>query len=160
MKRIFISKSAEETVKIGEEFSKRLKKGDTVAFYGELGSGKTTMIKGICRGFGIEKNVKSPSYVLLRIYKADYPIYHFDFYRINDKKELINAGYDEFFYNSGIALLEWADRVSDLLPASRYEVVMKIRGENEREIKILHTTNSEHQGVRNVKTEERKVNSE
>jgi len=139
MKKKFHSKSAKETMKRGEEFAKILKQGDIVAFYGELGSGKTTMIKGICKGFGVERGVKSPSFVFLRIYKAQYTLYHFDFYRLKRKEELINAGYDEFFYDSGIVLLEWADRIEDLLPESRFEVVMKISNENEREIHISHT---------------------
>lgn len=137
--RRYHSKSARETIKIGMQFSKLLKQGDVVAFYGELGSGKTTMIKGICKGLGIAKGVKSPSFVFLRIYKAKYTLYHFDFYRLRGKKDLINAAYDDFFYNSGIVLLEWADRVEELLPSSRFEVVMSIQNENEREIQISHT---------------------
>ncbi|TES91294.1 MAG: tRNA (adenosine(37)-N6)-threonylcarbamoyltransferase complex ATPase subunit type 1 TsaE [Candidatus Cloacimonadota bacterium] len=137
--KVIISMSPEETMKLGEDFAKALKQGDVVAFYGELGSGKTTMIKGICSGLGIEGGVRSPSFVFLRIYKAENTVYHFDFYRLKKKEELLNTGYDEFFYNSGIVLLEWADRIEDLLPELRFDVVMKILNENEREIRISHT---------------------
>ncbi|MCK4574942.1 tRNA (adenosine(37)-N6)-threonylcarbamoyltransferase complex ATPase subunit type 1 TsaE [candidate division WOR-3 bacterium] len=151
MKKQYISKSAGETTRYGEEFAKVLKQGDIVAFYGELGSGKTTLIKGICKGFGIEKGVKSPSFVLLRIYKSRYTLYHFDFYRLKRKEELVNAGFDEFFFNSGIVLLEWADKLGNLLPESRFEVVMEIRSENEREIQISHTERREWSMEREIK---------
>lgn len=137
--KVIISRSAKETMKLGEGFAKALKQGDVVAFYGELGSGKTTMIKGICSGLGIERGVRSPSFVFLRVYKAENTVYHFDFYRLKKKEELLNTGYDEFFYNSGIVLLEWADRIEDLLPELRFDVVMKILNENERETRISHT---------------------
>ena len=150
MKGIYLTKSAKETLELGEKFSKMLKRGDLVAFFGELGSGKTTMIKGICKGFGIEKGVKSPSFVYLRIYKAKYVVYHFDFYRLRKKEELINTGYDDFLYNSGIVLLEWADRIEGLLPESRFEVVMKIRNEDEREIQISHTENDNGKRIRQM----------
>ncbi len=156
-KKTIVSKSAQETMKIGEEVAHILTKGDVVAFFGELGSGKTTMIKGICKGLGLLQVVKSPSFVFLRIYENGITVYHFDFYRMKKKEELVNVGYDEFFYNHGIGLLEWADRVQEFLPESRFEIVMKNLSENEREIQISHTMDEimeRTQKKRNDKTDE------
>jgi tRNA threonylcarbamoyladenosine biosynthesis protein TsaE len=131
-----MSRNPRETMKIGETFAKTLKRGNIVAFWGELGSGKTTMIKGICRKFGIRENVKSPSYVLLRIYRGEITIYHFDFYRIVKREEIINTGLEDYLNSAGIVVIEWADRVESLLPESRYDVFMKIIAEKERKITI------------------------
>jgi tRNA threonylcarbamoyladenosine biosynthesis protein TsaE len=143
MRKSYVSKSDLETKRIGSDFSKNLRSGDVVAFFGELGSGKTTLIKGICEGFGIEKGVKSPSFVFLRIYKGEMILYHFDFYRLRRKEEMVNAGFDEFFYEGGVVLIEWADRVGELLPESRFDVRMRILSETEREIEISHTYRGE-----------------
>lgn len=140
MEKKFLSKSDTETIRTGEDFAKELRSGDVVAFFGELGSGKTTMIKGICKEFGVDKGVKSPSFVFLRIYKGEVSLYHFDFYRLQWKEELINTGFDEFFYEKGIVLIEWADRVRELLPGSRFDVRMRILSGTEREIEISHTS--------------------
>ncbi len=133
-----ITKSPEETEQFGQSFAKLLKEGDVVAFFGELGSGKTTMIRGVCRGFGVAKGVKSPSFVYMRIYKAAVTIYHFDFYRLRAKEELVNIDLNEYFYGKGLVLLEWADRVEELLPASRYDVTLTLLSENEREIVVSY----------------------
>jgi len=140
MKTIVISKSAEETIKIGEEFGEKLKQGDVVAFYGELGSGKTTMIKGICWSLGVSKGIKSPSFVLLRVYRGKQSIYHFDFYRLREKGELKDLDYERFFYGSGIVLIEWAERIKEFLSVSHYEVRMEILSENKREIRFSRVT--------------------
>jgi len=117
-----------------------LKQGDVVAFFGELGSGKTAMIKGICKGLGVSKGVKSPSFVFLGMYKAKFTVYHFDFYRLRGEEELILFDYKNFFYDSAIVLLEWAERVRDFLPEERFDIRMKILNENKREICISDTS--------------------
>lgn len=136
MDKRVVTRSAEETEAFGQAFAKQLKAGDVVAFFGTLGSGKTTMIRGICRGFGVERGVKSPSFVYMRRYDAATTIYHFDFYRLTINDDLVNLDLNEYFYGEGIALLEWADRVSGLLPPSRYDIMMGVVGENEREIAV------------------------
>jgi len=138
--KVIISNSAGETIKIGQEFAEKLKQGDVVAFFGELGSGKTAMIKGICKGLGVSKGVKSPSFVFLRMYKAKFTVYHFDFYRLRGEEELILFDYKNFFYDSAIVLLEWAERVRDFLPEERFDIRMKILNENKREICISDTS--------------------
>jgi tRNA threonylcarbamoyladenosine biosynthesis protein TsaE len=136
LSRKVLTKSAEETEAFGQDFARQLKAGDVVAFFGELGSGKTTMIRGICRALGVEKGVKSPSFVYMRVYRAGIPVYHFDFYRLSEKHTLINVDLDEYFSGGGIALVEWADRIAEFLPPIRYEVRLLLISEHERQIVI------------------------
>jgi tRNA threonylcarbamoyladenosine biosynthesis protein TsaE len=136
--RCAVTRSARETERFGQTFAKDLKPGDVVAFFGALGSGKTTMIRGICRGFGVERGVKSPSFVYMRIYNARVTVYHFDFYRLHAKADLVNMDLNEYFYGEGLVLVEWADRVEQLLPSSRYDVRMSMVSENGREIVVSY----------------------
>jgi tRNA threonylcarbamoyladenosine biosynthesis protein TsaE len=133
-----VTRSPEETERFGQTFAEQLKPGDVVTFFGTLGSGKTTMIRGICMGFGIERGVKSPSFVYMRVYHAKITIYHFDFYRLHAKADLVNVDLNEYFYGEGIVLVEWADRVEKLLPPLRYDVRMTMVSKNEREIVVSY----------------------
>ena len=135
---VFITHSESETVHAGKEFSRTLKPGDVVACYGDLGSGKTHFIKGICQGLGVHEHVASPTFTIIKEYHAhNTKIYHFDFYRIASERELREIGVDEFVYSSGICLIEWADRVLGMLPPHRYDVHLKLgNDENTREIMI------------------------
>ena len=127
----------EETIAIGEKLARRLKKGDVVALIGDLGSGKTVFTKGIARGLGVKnaRYVNSPTFVIIKEYKGNFPLYHFDLYRLDDPSMLDEMSYDEFFYGDGITVIEWADKIRALLPKSRIEVRLSVAGENRREIK-------------------------
>ena len=107
------TKSPEETVRFGEKIAKLLKSGDIVAFEGELGAGKTCLIKGIASGLGITDKITSSSFVLMRPFNAKFPVYHFDLYRLCDKEELIDIGYEEFIFSDGVSLIEWAEKMGD-----------------------------------------------
>ncbi len=122
-----MAESPAETAETGRNFARRLKTGDVVAFRGDLGSGKTLMIKAICAELNCAETVSSPSFTILNIYQAaaGYPVYHFDFYRIESKAELVNLGLEEYLYDEGICLIEWAEKVTSLLPLSRYEVNLR-----------------------------------
>src|SRR5436190_20922888 len=88
-----VSRSEEETMGLAEQFSRRLKPGDTVAFYGGLGSGKTHFIQGICRGFGVREHVASPTFTIVNEYEASgVKIFHFDFYRVKSIREIVDLG--------------------------------------------------------------------
>lgn len=128
--------SAEETIKLGEKLSERFKKGDIIAFYGELGSGKTTLIKGIVSGLGYQRPVKSPSFIIMAIYQSKMPIYHIDLYRITDEEEIDNLGLFEYLYSEGISLIEWAEKIEKFLPEKRINIKIKIINKSEREIEI------------------------
>jgi len=129
--------SAEETKKLGLEFSKKLVPGAVVAISGPLGSGKTVLIQGICEGLGVKQLVTSPSFIIINEYPAEkFWVYHLDLYRLKNIPELINLGYEEYFYGNGVCLIEWAEKARELLPDDRIEIHLKILSENQREITI------------------------
>ena len=118
-----VTHSQEETIRAGELLGHSLLPGDVVACYGELGSGKTRFIKGLCKGLGVSTHVTSPTFTIVNEYTgAASIVYHFDFYRIESIGELREMGFDEYLQRSGVCLIEWAEKVSSLLPASRYDV--------------------------------------
>jgi len=131
---IFYTKNPKETIKLGERIAKYLKKGDIVAFTGDLGSGKTTLIKGIVKHFSNEV-VLSPSFVLVNEYEGDIPIFHFDLYRIDSFDEILDIGWNDYI-NKGIILIEWAEKIKKNLPKNTIWVKINIIGKNKRKIEI------------------------
>lgn len=119
--------SSSQTAEIAGQFSSLVKPGEVVAFFGELGSGKTFFIKAFCRALGTLQEATSPSFTLINEYRtaSNQYIYHFDFYRLKNLAELQNLGLDDFFYNQHICLIEWADKIRDFLPPSRWEVFLE-----------------------------------
>ena len=141
----WLTNGEQETIDLGASFAKtKLKLGDVVALIGELGSGKTRFIKGICSGLGVSEHVSSPSFTIVNEYASKVgKIFHFDFYRIASPSELSEIGFDDYIYDEGICLIEWADRVKDLLPPNRYDVLFTL-GDSEtvREI-VINKMNEE-----------------
>jgi len=132
-----ISKGPEETKEIGYRLGKLLRPGDVVGFYGELGSGKTTMIKGMAKAFGIdERDVVSASFTIIAEYDTTPPFYHIDLYRIEKKDELYEVGLGDRIGSDGIAVIEWAERAEGWLPDEMITVRLKSLGEQKREIVI------------------------
>jgi len=115
MKRNIISSSEEETVAIAADLGKISLPGTIIALSGELGTGKTVITKGIAKGLGIKDEITSPTFSLFEIYDAAIPLYHFDLYRIEDIRELENLNFDEYWYGSGVSVVEWAERSEGLL---------------------------------------------
>ncbi|MCK4859291.1 MAG: tRNA (adenosine(37)-N6)-threonylcarbamoyltransferase complex ATPase subunit type 1 TsaE [Candidatus Omnitrophica bacterium] len=134
-----ITHSAQETQELGKRISRSLKKGSIVALFGELGAGKTTIIQGIGWGLGLPQKtyINSPSFVLLKQYAGKFPIYHFDLYRLKDFEELKEIGYPDFFHNSGVVLIEWAERIEKYLEKC-IRIEMKYLNLEKREIKVFH----------------------
>ncbi len=122
-----VTHSPEETARLAREFAARLRRGDVVAFLGDLGSGKTFFIQEICKALGCREYVTSPSFTILQEYHTadNVPIYHFDFYRLTHPAELLHLGLDDFFYGDGITLIEWADKIPRELPVPRWEIQLK-----------------------------------
>lgn len=132
-----LSRSEQETKQFGERLSKCLKPGDIICLNGELGSGKTTLVKGIAKGLEVkEGKVNSPTFVLMNIYNGKMPIYHFDLYRINDNEQMAPLGFSEFFYGEGISVIEWAERLSGFAPKDCLKIQLKHKKENERDLKV------------------------
>jgi tRNA threonylcarbamoyladenosine biosynthesis protein TsaE len=143
MKGGFISRSPQETIEFGERLSRGLHPGDCLALIGELGAGKTTLIKGLARGLGItEDEVRSPTFILIREYRAGrLPLFHVDAYRIARAEELVEIGLEEYLLSDeGVTVIEWADRVSSIIPASCIRIDLKIISEGERRIAICGLT--------------------
>ncbi len=115
--RKFRSESAADTFSIGERMGKSIEKGSIVALYGDLGTGKTVFTKGFAKGLGIEEDITSPTFNIVKSYSGGrIPLYHFDVYRIGDVSEMDEIGYEDCFYGEGVSLIEWAEMIEELLP--------------------------------------------
>jgi len=133
-----ITKSEEETREIGRAIGKGLLPGDIICLIGELGSGKTTITQGIAQGVGVRSFVSSASFKLINEYEGRIPVYHFDLFRLDKLSEVEELGYREYFYNQGVTIIEWAEKIRPLWPDERMEIELKIVSENAREIRITN----------------------
>src|SRR5262249_40233900 len=125
----------EETHLLGKALAKELYPGAIIALGGDLGSGKTTFIRGIAEGIGgVDlRIICSPTFTLLNIYAGNVPIYHFDLYRLPYPEEFFLAGFDEYFQSGGICCIEWAEKITGYLPDSTLFIDFSYTGENTRE---------------------------
>ena len=130
-----ITHSAQETRKLGMRLAKRLRSGDTVLLEGEMGAGKSELARGIARGLGISGPVPSPSFTILNAYdEGSIPLYHFDWYRIEDPAEIAEMGFEELLGGDGIALIEWSERGKEFLPEKALRITIRSLGGDDREI--------------------------
>jgi tRNA threonylcarbamoyladenosine biosynthesis protein TsaE len=120
-----MTRGAEQTRALGERLGRRLGPGDVVALIGHLGSGKTTLIQGICRGLGVKGVVNSPSFTIINEYRGRVPVYHMDCYRLAGIEDLLGLGCEEYFYGDGVCLVEWAEKALELMPPHRIEVYLE-----------------------------------
>ncbi|MBN2012166.1 tRNA (adenosine(37)-N6)-threonylcarbamoyltransferase complex ATPase subunit type 1 TsaE [candidate division KSB1 bacterium] len=125
--------SADETLAFGRQLGKWLECGDIVALYGDLGSGKTQLTRGICEGLNCHDDVTSPTFTLINEYEGRCPIYHFDVYRIDSDEDLFSLGYEEYFDGNGICIIEWAERIITFLPSTRLDIFLEHQFEAGRE---------------------------
>ena len=101
-----------ETGKFGLELADTLRAGDVLALIGDLGTGKTTLTKYIAKGLGIDEVITSPTFTIVREYRSGrLPLFHFDVYRIEDPEEMFEIGYEDYFFGSGVCVVEWADQI-------------------------------------------------
>src|SRR5512140_3241748 len=115
---------------LGARLARVLEPGLSLYLHGDLGSGKTTLARGLLRGLGYAGRVKSPTYTLVELYPVSrLNLYHFDFYRFRDPKEWRDAGFSEYFNDASVCLVEWPERVAGLLPAADVDVVFSIAGD-------------------------------
>jgi tRNA threonylcarbamoyladenosine biosynthesis protein TsaE len=130
---MFISKSAEETAALGHKYGSKAGKGDLFALSGDLGAGKTQFVKGFVAGIGSSADVTSPTFVLIHEYGGGrLPVYHFDFYRVENRQALSRLGLDDYIFGDGVCLIEWADRYSELIPDHAKWLSFQLRDENTR----------------------------
>ncbi len=131
------SSSDEETKDIGRRLGGKLGPGDVVCLYGELGAGKTTMVKGIASALGIsERDITSASFTIIAEYNISVPFYHIDLYRLTHH-EIPDLGLQEYLGSDGIAVIEWAERAEDEIPDQSIRITLNYTDDNEREIEIL-----------------------
>lgn len=112
----WITQSAADTFDHGRQYAAGLAQGDVLAFSGHLGSGKTTLIQGICQGLGVSEFVTSPTFTLINEYSGRLPVYHFDFYRLDSTAELTDLGVEEYLGGDGVCLIEWPELIEAWLP--------------------------------------------
>jgi tRNA threonylcarbamoyladenosine biosynthesis protein TsaE len=137
--RIVESDSAEETIAFGKKLAGTLNKSQVVVLSGSLGAGKTTLIKGIALGLGVaNEDIKSPSFTLVNEYSGNFPLYHFDLYRMKSSSELYEIGWDEYIMRDGIVLVEWGEKAARFLPEPRIEIYIKFVSDNKRRLDIRY----------------------
>lgn len=130
------STGREETIAIGRSLGRSLKPGDVVALEGPLGSGKTTFAKGLALGLGVagENEVKSPTFVFMHIYRGDVPVYHLDFFRLENPAEVETLGWDDLLAGDGVVVVEWPEKIGPYLPSDALRVRFSPAGETARKI--------------------------
>ena len=112
----FITHSAEETEALGERLAQTLTGGEVVAYFGELGAGKTAFTRGLARGLGISMRVTSPTYTIVNEYSGGrLPLFHFDMYRLGSSEELFDIGWEDYLACGGVCAVEWSENVTDAL---------------------------------------------
>ncbi len=131
--------SPAETMALGARLAERLRPGDVVALYGDLGAGKTHLAKGLCAALGVpEADVNSPTFTIVNEYDGSaFPIYHFDAYRIRHADEFFELGFEDYFYGRGLCLVEWPERIEALLPPATLRLRLSHVDEHRRRIEQL-----------------------
>jgi tRNA threonylcarbamoyladenosine biosynthesis protein TsaE len=133
---MFISNSVEETIAAGRSYARIARQGDVFALTGDFGAGKTQFVKGFVAGLESRAEVTSPTFVLVHEYgDGRLPVYHFDFYRLDNSEAVLRIGFDDYVFGEGVSLIEWADRYSDLIPKEAKWLSFELKGENTRVIR-------------------------
>ena len=132
------TRTSAETRELGRRLRRFLKSGDVLLLSGDLGAGKSELMRGIAQGLGIAGPIPSPTFTLLNIYtEGSLPLKHFDWYRVQDAEELRASGLDEMVGGEGLTAIEWHERAPELLPPDCLEIVLTTLSENVREIQFL-----------------------
>jgi tRNA threonylcarbamoyladenosine biosynthesis protein TsaE len=135
---VITTKSDKETIRVGEEIARHLKPGDMIALSGDLGSGKTTLVKGIAKGLGVKnyRYVNSPSFTIVKEYKGKVPLFHFDVYRLDNLKDIEDIGYEDYLDRDGVVVIEWSNKMARILPKKHLDISLKISGNSKRSLNI------------------------
>lgn len=142
MKEFIETNSPEETFEAGRKLGMNAKPGEIYTLNGDLGVGKTVFTQGVAAGLGILEHVNSPTFTIVQVYESGrLPFYHFDVYRIGDVEEMDEIGYEDYFYGNGLCIVEWAERIRELIPAqARHITIAKNleKGFSYRMIELVH----------------------
>ncbi len=138
MVMIYFSGSEKETFSIGQDLAGKIVAGDIFLVEGGLGVGKSVLVRGMAKGLGVDEAMPSPSFTLVNEYAGRFPVYHFDFYRINDPFELYELGFEDYVYSKGVSFIEWPSRGRELMPSNAVKINMTIV-DGKRRIEVLWT---------------------
>ncbi len=131
-----LSASEEETIRFGRGLGASLRSGAVVSLIGPLGAGKTRLAAGIARGAGYAGKVRSPTFALLNVYRGVMPVRHFDLYRLDALDPGTFGEWEEMFEEEGLSVIEWADRIPDLVPSDSIAIEIAPRGDSLRQIRL------------------------
>lgn len=134
MSTVFYADSVEKTESYGKLLAKELHSGSVVALFGDMGMGKTAMVRGIAQGLGVESEVSSPTFALVHDYGGDPPLVHFDMYRITDWNDLYTTGFFEYVDDGAILVIEWSENVENALPDDAIRIRMTLVDDHTRRI--------------------------
>ena len=122
---------------VAKQFIDNIGTGKVFAFYGKMGSGKTTFIKAICEELGVTDVITSPTFAIVNEYHSEQtskPIFHFDFYRIKKLEEVYDMGYEDYFYSGSLCFLEWPELIEEILPADVVKVKIEEQADGSRTV--------------------------
>ena len=120
---------------MGQQFAEEIGVGSILALNGDLGSGKTVFVKGLVAGLGSRTDVTSPTFTILHEYRGGrLPVYHFDFFRLENRESIVRLGLDDYFFGDGVSVIEWGDRFPELIPQRARWILFEIKSANERAI--------------------------
>lgn len=131
-----VSQSVDETHRLAGRLARIVRPGDVLALEGDLGAGKTTFTQGFARALGVEGQVNSPTFTLIKEYEGRLPVYHMDLYRLDGPEEAWELGLEEYFDGDGVCIVEWPDRLGDTLPEDVIHLHFQIVSAEERRIRI------------------------
>ena len=128
--------SLDDTARLGVAIGNISKEGDCICLSGNLGAGKTTLTQSIAIGLQVPPHcyITSPTFAMMHVYSGRMALYHMDFYRLNGSSDIIDLGFEEYFYLDGLTVIEWAEVAVDILPKSRVEIDIKATGEGTRKV--------------------------
>lgn len=134
--RSYKTRSEKETFELGVILANELKPGATVSLEGDLGTGKTAITKGIAVGLGISEPITSPTFTLVNTYEGRLTLHHFDVYRVDDPDELYSIGWEEYFLDDTVTVVEWGDRIEHMLPEGTLRIKLS-RDDSEPDTRII-----------------------
>ncbi len=134
----YISHNTEETIEIGKKIGEMCKAGTVISLRGSLGAGKTVIAKGIAKYLKIEESIVSPTFTIIQEYNGTLPLYHMDLYRISGCDEFEMLGGEEMLYGNGITLIEWSEKIEEMLPEETIFIDIEIKENLDRIITITN----------------------
>ncbi len=151
-----ISHSSAQTKRLGMRLGELLRGGELILLDGQLGTGKTTFTQGLAQGLDITENINSPTFTLLKEYQGQPhpenssnackhtrpPLYHFDLYRLDDPDEIVDLGFEDYFFGDGVSVIEWAEKAGSYWPEEHLSIRLKIMSETKRGLLFIATGDS------------------